>query len=56
VLQECLDRVPENADAARELLQYGLKGTDLSVAVLISQGMVHTANQIYQQVFYQPAL
>ncbi|KAK7115948.1 NBAS subunit of NRZ tethering complex-like [Littorina saxatilis] len=29
VLHECMERVPENIDAARELLQYGLRGTDL---------------------------
>jgi len=38
VLQECLDRVPDTIDACRELLQFGLKGTDLTVAVMISQG------------------
>lgn len=31
VLAECLTRVPENIDAARELLMYGLRGTDLEV-------------------------
>ncbi|XP_021958481.1 neuroblastoma-amplified sequence [Folsomia candida] len=38
VLQECLERIPPNADAARELLTFGLQGTDLRAAVLISQG------------------
>ncbi|CAL8069233.1 unnamed protein product [Orchesella dallaii] len=38
VLQECLERVPDNIDAARELLQFGLKGTDLSATVMISEG------------------
>ncbi|XP_026530082.1 neuroblastoma-amplified sequence [Notechis scutatus] len=33
VLHECLERVPENVDAAKELLQYGLKGTDLEALV-----------------------
>lgn len=31
VLAECLSRVPQNLDAARELLLYGLRGTDLEV-------------------------
>lgn len=31
VLAECLSRVPEDIDAARELLMYGLRGTDLEV-------------------------
>lgn len=39
MLQECLERVPDNIDAARELLQFGLKGTDLSATVMISQGI-----------------
>ena len=30
VLRECLERVPTNVDAARELLLYGLKNTDLA--------------------------
>nr|XP_013810514.1 PREDICTED: neuroblastoma-amplified sequence isoform X2 [Apteryx mantelli mantelli] len=38
VLHECLERVPENADAAKELLQYGLKGTDLEALVAIGKG------------------
>ncbi|KAF0870718.1 NBAS protein, partial [Crocuta crocuta] len=38
VLHECLERVPENVDAAKELLQYGLKGTDLEALVAIGQG------------------
>ncbi|XP_063170753.1 NBAS subunit of NRZ tethering complex [Candoia aspera] len=33
VLHECLERVPENVDAATELLQYGLKGTDLEALI-----------------------
>lgn len=33
VLHECLERVPENVDAAKELLQYGLKGTDLEALI-----------------------
>ena len=31
VLRECLERVPNDVDAARELLLYGLKNTDLDV-------------------------
>ncbi|KAF7247822.1 Neuroblastoma-amplified sequence [Varanus komodoensis] len=38
VLHECLERVPENVDAAKELLQYGLKGTDLEALIAIRKG------------------
>ncbi|XP_036080545.1 neuroblastoma-amplified sequence isoform X2 [Rousettus aegyptiacus] len=38
VLHECLERVPENVDAAKELLQYGLKGTDLEVLLALGKG------------------
>ncbi|XP_048858218.1 NBAS subunit of NRZ tethering complex isoform X2 [Brienomyrus brachyistius] len=38
VLHECVERVPENVDAARELLQYGLKGTDLEALIAIGSG------------------
>ncbi|EPY76052.1 neuroblastoma amplified sequence [Camelus ferus] len=38
VLHECLERVPETVDAAKELLQYGLKGTDLEALLAIGQG------------------
>ncbi|XP_036405464.1 neuroblastoma-amplified sequence isoform X2 [Megalops cyprinoides] len=38
VLHECVERVPENADAAKELLQYGLKGTDLEALIAIGNG------------------
>ncbi|XP_028823791.1 NBAS subunit of NRZ tethering complex isoform X2 [Denticeps clupeoides] len=38
VLHECLERVPENVDAAKELLQYGLKGTDLEALIAIGNG------------------
>jgi len=31
VLRECLERVPDDIDAARELLLYGLKNTQLSI-------------------------
>ena len=37
VLRECLERVPEDVDAARELLLYGLKNTDLAIVVGGSQ-------------------
>lgn len=30
-----MERVPENVDAAKELLQYGLKGTDLEALIAI---------------------
>ncbi|XP_069350101.1 NBAS subunit of NRZ tethering complex isoform X2 [Eulemur rufifrons] len=39
VLHECLERVPENVDAAKELLQYGLKGTDLEALLAIGKGV-----------------
>uniref|UniRef100_A0A8C6MLY0 NBAS subunit of NRZ tethering complex n=1 Tax=Nothobranchius furzeri TaxID=105023 RepID=A0A8C6MLY0_NOTFU len=35
VLHECVERVPENVDAAKELLEYGLKGTDLEALIAI---------------------
>ncbi|XP_007641500.1 neuroblastoma-amplified sequence isoform X2 [Cricetulus griseus] len=38
VLHECLERVPENVDAAKELLQYGLRGTDLEALMAIGKG------------------
>ncbi|XP_066532404.1 NBAS subunit of NRZ tethering complex [Hoplias malabaricus] len=38
VLHECVERVPENVDAAKELLQYGLKGTDLEALIAIGNG------------------
>ncbi|XP_047378321.1 NBAS subunit of NRZ tethering complex [Sciurus carolinensis] len=38
VLHECLERVPENVDAAKELLQYGLRGTDLEALLAIGKG------------------
>lgn len=33
-----MERVPENVDAAKELLQYGLKGTDLEALIAIGNG------------------
>ncbi|XP_034017552.1 neuroblastoma-amplified sequence isoform X2 [Thalassophryne amazonica] len=38
VLHECVERVPENVDAAKELLQYGLKGTDLEALIVFGNG------------------
>uniref|UniRef100_A0A8C5H6L0 Neuroblastoma-amplified sequence n=1 Tax=Gouania willdenowi TaxID=441366 RepID=A0A8C5H6L0_GOUWI len=38
VLHECVERVPENVDAAKELLQYGLNGTDLEALIAIGNG------------------
>ncbi|XP_075057514.1 NBAS subunit of NRZ tethering complex isoform X2 [Mixophyes fleayi] len=38
VLHECLERVPDNVDAAKELLMFGLKGTDLEALVAIGNG------------------
>lgn len=38
VLHECVERVPENVDAAKELLQYGLKGTGLEALIAIGNG------------------
>lgn len=31
VLNECVERVPEDYEAAKQLLQYGLRGTDAKV-------------------------
>lgn len=38
MLHECVERVPENVDAAKELLKYGLKGTDLEALIAIGDG------------------
>lgn len=38
VLQECLERVPETEEAARELLNFGLRGTGLPALVVVSEG------------------
>lgn len=38
VLRECLERVPTDIDAARELLLYGLKNTDLAVVASMEGG------------------
>ncbi|XP_013359802.1 PREDICTED: neuroblastoma-amplified sequence isoform X2 [Chinchilla lanigera] len=39
VLHECLERVPENVEAAQELLQYGLKGTDLEALLTLGSSV-----------------
>nr|XP_042904334.1 neuroblastoma-amplified sequence [Parasteatoda tepidariorum] len=38
VLHECLERVPENFEAAKELLDYGMRGTDVKALVAIGRG------------------
>ncbi len=35
VLNECVQRVPEDLDALKHLLQYGLMGTNLNVILAI---------------------
>jgi len=35
VIRECLDTIPEDIDAARELLQYGLRATDLEALIAL---------------------
>ena len=37
-MHECLERMPDNIDAMKELLLYGLKGTDLEALVAIGKG------------------
>ncbi|CAI9734159.1 neuroblastoma-amplified sequence-like [Octopus vulgaris] len=37
VLHECLERVPETINALRELMEYGLKGTDLQAMIAIAK-------------------
>ncbi|CAL1282753.1 unnamed protein product [Larinioides sclopetarius] len=41
VLHECLERVPESFEAAKELLHYGLQGTDLKALLAIGNGEDH---------------
>uniref|UniRef100_A0A8C4QLG4 Uncharacterized protein n=1 Tax=Eptatretus burgeri TaxID=7764 RepID=A0A8C4QLG4_EPTBU len=41
VLHECLERVPENVDAAKELLLYGLEGTGLDALMALADGERH---------------
>lgn len=38
VLKECVERVPETFAAARELLQFGLQGTDFETFVSLADG------------------
>lgn len=35
VFHECIERIPYNIDAMRELLEFGLKGTDLQALLAI---------------------
>ncbi|GIY81302.1 neuroblastoma-amplified sequence [Caerostris extrusa] len=41
VLHECMERVPESFEAAKELLHYGLQGTDLKALISIGKGEDH---------------
>lgn len=36
ILKECLETIPQDIDATRELLQYGLSGTDLETLIAIA--------------------
>ncbi|XP_048583516.1 NBAS subunit of NRZ tethering complex isoform X2 [Nematostella vectensis] len=38
VLNECVERVPETFDAAKQLLEYGLRGTDARVVRAVGNG------------------
>jgi hypothetical protein len=38
VLNECVERVPDTFDAAKQLLEYGLRGTDARVLQALSKG------------------
>ncbi|VDI29643.1 neuroblastoma-amplified sequence, partial [Mytilus galloprovincialis] len=38
VFHECIERIPYNIDAMRELLEFGLKGTDLQALLAIEKG------------------
>ena len=38
VMRECLETVPDDIDAARELLKYGMRATDLEALVALGQG------------------
>ncbi|CAH1796434.1 unnamed protein product [Owenia fusiformis] len=38
VLHECLERVPNDIDAMREMLKYGLLGTDLETLIAVGKG------------------
>lgn len=37
VLHECLERVPDSIHALKDLLKYGLKGTDLQAMIAIAK-------------------
>ncbi|KAL5004597.1 hypothetical protein ScPMuIL_018053 [Solemya velum] len=37
VLHECMERVPDNIDAMKELMEFGLRGTDLQALIMIGQ-------------------
>ncbi|XP_047117537.1 NBAS subunit of NRZ tethering complex-like isoform X2 [Schistocerca piceifrons] len=39
VLRECIERVPESFAAARELLEFGLKGINLETVVAVGEGI-----------------
>ena len=47
VLRECLERVPNDVDAARELLLYGLKNTDLAVVAGVELDATQTQAKCY---------
>ena len=38
VIRECLETVPDDIDAARELLKYGLRATDLEALIALNKG------------------
>ena len=38
VLNECVERVPEDYEAAKQLLRYGLHGTDAKVVETVGRG------------------
>ncbi|XP_014673695.1 PREDICTED: neuroblastoma-amplified sequence-like isoform X2 [Priapulus caudatus] len=55
VLHECLERVPDDVDAARELLMHGLRGTDLEALISIGCGkdygrFISTTDEYYEDL------
>jgi len=38
VLHECMERMSDKVDAMKELLEFGLKGTDLPALIMIGKG------------------
>jgi hypothetical protein len=46
VLKECVERVPETYGAARELLQFGLQGTDVETFISVADGEDFTCHII----------